>query len=192
MINKVWGFFIISGILFSLLSGNINEINETILFSSKNTLDLIFQIFPVIALWLGIMQIASNSGLLNYLSKKLSPLLKHIFPDIPKNHESLSLISSNIVVNALGLGSAATPFGLKAMQSLQTLNNKKNEASRSMITFLVINTAGVTLIPTTVIALRMNYGSINPSQTIFASILVTITSLFFAILIDRILYKIYE
>ncbi|MFI3307254.1 MAG: nucleoside recognition domain-containing protein [Mycoplasmatota bacterium] len=192
MINKVWSFFIISGILFSLLSGNINEINETILFSSKNTLDLIFQIFPVIALWLGIMQIASNSGLLNYLSKKLSPLLKHIFPDIPKNHESLSLISSNIVVNALGLGSAATPFGLKAMQSLQTINNKKNEASRSMITFLVINTAGVTLIPTTVIALRMNYGSINPSQTIFASILVTITSLFFAILIDRILYKIYE
>ncbi len=190
MINKVWSFFIISGILFALFTGNINIINEQILKSTEETINLMMQLFPVMALWLGIMKIAENAGLLKTLAKKLTPFLTKIFPEIPKNHESLSLISSNIIINSFGLGSAATPFGLKAMTSLQKLN-KKDTASRSMITFLVINTAGVTLIPTTVIALRMSYNSIDPTVTLTASILVTLISLTAAIIIDRILYKIY-
>ena len=163
MVNKIWGFFIIIGILFCLLNNRADILNEQILNSTKTAFDMTLKIFPVMALWLGIMKIAETSGLLNKLSLKLSFILKYIFPDIPKGHESLSYISSNIIANMFGLGNAATPFGLKAMQSLQTLNNKKDVATRSMITFLVLNTSGITIVPTTIISLRMAYGSSNPT-----------------------------
>ncbi|MEI3508059.1 MAG: nucleoside recognition domain-containing protein [Bacilli bacterium] len=123
--------------------------------SGKTTLDLIIQIFPLLAIWLGIMNIAKQSGLLEKASNFISPVLSKIFPEIPKGHESLGLISSNIIANLFGLGNAATPFGLKAMESLQKLNKEKDTASRRIITFLVINTCGVTLVPTTIISLRM-------------------------------------
>lgn len=189
MINKIWAFFIIIGILFSLFTGNIDIINKEILTSSKTALDMIINIFPVMALWLGIMNIAKSSRLLNKFSKFISPLLCKLFPDIPKNHESLSFISSNIIANMFGLGNAATPFGLKAMKSMQELNDKKNTASNSMITFLVLNTSGLTLIPTTIISLRMLYNSINPTEIVFACILATICSTIAGLIIDRILSK---
>src|SRR5574344_546350 len=157
MINKIWAVFIIAGVLFALLTGNMESINNVILNSTKETLDVTFKIFPIMALWLGIMGIAKVSGLLHKMALILTPLLKKLFPEIPKGHESLSLIASNIIINVFGLGSAATPFGLKAMKSLQELNTDKKIASRSMITFLVINTAGVTIVPTTIISLRMAY-----------------------------------
>ena len=185
MVNKIWSFFIIIGVSFFILSGNLAGLNETILGSGKSALDIVIKIFPLMALWLGLMNVASKSGLLNKLSKLLYPFLKLLFPEIPKNHESLGLISSNIIANMFGLGNAATPFGLKAMQSLQKLNKKKDTATRSMITFLVINTSGVTIIPTTVIALRMMYGSKNPTEIVFACILTTIISLSSAIIIDK-------
>ena len=131
------------------------------------------------------MKIASVSGLLRIISDKLSTLLRVLFPEIPKGHESLSLIASNIVVNMFGLGSAATPFGLKAMEKLQELNHKKDTASRSMITFLVINTSGVTIVPTTVISLRMMYGSLNPTEILLASLIATTISTTVGIIIDR-------
>ena len=116
MINIIWGFFIITGIIYSLFTGNIEVINNEILTSCKTSLNLIMEIFPVIALWLGIMKIAEKSGLLKKMSQALSPILGKLFPDIPKNHESISLMASNIISNMAGLGSAATPFGLKAMK----------------------------------------------------------------------------
>lgn len=146
---------------------------------------MIVDIFPVIALWLGVMNIANKSGLLDKMSKLFNPILKMLFPEIPKNHESLNYISSNIVANMLGLGNAATPFGLKAMKSLQEINSNKDTASRSMITFLIINTAGVTIVPTTVISLRMHHGSINPTEILGATLITTFISLIFGILIDR-------
>ncbi len=164
MVNKIWAFFIVIGIVFCIVTGNLEGINYEILNSAKSSLDMILKIFPVMALWLGIMNIAKESGLLTKLSNFISPVLGKIFPEIPKGHESLSLIASNIVVNMFGLGNAATPFGLKAMKSLQSLNKKKDTASRSMITFLIINTSGVTLIPTTVISLRMMHNSSNQYQ----------------------------
>lgn len=187
MINKIWAFFIILGIIFALFTGNIEVINKEILTSSKTAFDMVISLFPVMALWLGIMKIASTSGLLEKFSKLISPLLSKLFPEIPKNHESLSLISSNIIANMFGLGNAATPFGLKAMQSLQELNKKKDTASRSMITFLVINTSGVTLVPTTIISLRMLYKSTNPTEIVFACILATLISTIGGLIIDRIL-----
>lgn len=185
MMNKIWASFIVGGIVYAFFTGRLDLINEEILKCTKESFDVVLKIFPVMTLWLGIMNIASESGLMKQMAKKLTPFLSKLFPEIPKGHESLSLIASNLIINMFGLGSAATPFGLKAMKSLQEMNPDKKVASRSMITFLVMNTAGVTLIPTTVISLRMAYGSKNPTETLLASILVTISSFLFALLIDR-------
>ena len=189
MVNKIWGFFIIIVIIFCLFTDNVDVINNEILNSCKTALDMTFKIFPVMALWLGIAKIAEVSGLLKKLSLKLSGILKFIFPEIPKGHQSLSYISSNIIANMFGLCNAATPFGLKAMQSLQELNTKKDTASRPMITFLVLNTSGVTIIPTTIISLRMMYGSVDPTSIVFPCIIITFTSTFIGLIIDRILAR---
>lgn len=186
MVNKIWGFFIIVGVLFGILNGKITVINESILSSTTTTMEMILKIFPVIALWLGIMEIAKESGLLKKLSNLFKPLLSKLFPEIPKNHDSLGFISSNVVINMLGLGNAATPFGLKAMKSLSDLNGNSKTASKSMITFLILNTSGLTIIPTTVISLRMMYGSANPTEIVLATILSTVISTFLAILVDKI------
>lgn len=176
MVNKIWGFFIISGILFCFLSNNLDILNEEILGSTQTSLDMICKIFPVMALWLGIMKIAEVSGLLKKLSIKLSKILKLIFPEIPKEHESLSYIASNMICNIFGLGNAATPFGLKAMKSLQDLNPKKDTASKSMITFLVLNTTGLTIVPTTILSLRMMHKSVSPTEIVFPCFIATLIS----------------
>ena len=192
MINKIWAFFIIVGILFSVITNNLSTLNSEILNSAKVTLNMLLEIFPIMALWLWLMNIAKESGLLFKISKAISPLLSKLFPDIPKGHESIGYIASNIIINVFGLGSAATPFGLKAMKSLQELNPKKDTASKSMITFLVINTGGVTLVPTTIIALRMLYNSTNPTEIVWPCIIATVISSICAVILDRILYKIYD
>jgi len=186
MINYIWAFFIIAGLVYSIITNNFTAMNEEILASSKTTLDLILKLFPIVALWTGVMNIAKESGLLNKFANKLSPFLKKLFPEIPDNHESLGYIASNVVINMFGLGSAATPFGLKAMKSLQELNKDKKTASRSMITFLVLNTSGLTLVPTTVIALRMTYKSANPTEIVITSIIATLCSTVVGLIADRI------
>ena len=192
MVNIIWASFIMLGIIYAIITNNVEVINSTIMESSKNSLDMIIQIFPVLALWMGVTNIASKSNLLHKFSKLISPLLSKLFPDVPKEDESLSYIASNIIANVFGLGSAATPFGLKAMQSLQRINNKKKTASRSMITFLVINTSGVTLIPTTIISLRMMYKSNNPTSILIACIIGTICSSIGGIFVDKIFTKWYH
>ena len=189
MINKIWGFFIIIGSVFCLLTNKVDVLNNEILECTKSSLDMIIKIFPVMALWLGIMNISKVSGLLGKFSKLLYPILKKLFPEIPKEHESLSLIASNIIANMFGLGNAATPFGLKAMKSFQELNDKKDTASRSMITFLVLNTSGVTLVPTTIISLRMMYGSKNPTEVVTMCILATFISTIGGLIMDRFLAR---
>ena len=164
MINKIWGLFIIIGILYALMTGNSKIINEEILNSCKTSLEMTLKLFPVIALWLGIMNIAKTSGLLNKLSKLISPLLKTIFPEIPNGHESLSLISSNVIANMFG-----------------------KVASKSMITFLVLNTSGLTIIPTTIISLRMMHGSNNPTEIVLACLIATIMSTTGGLIINKIL-----
>ncbi|MBE6139509.1 MAG: spore maturation protein [Firmicutes bacterium] len=192
MVNIIWMVLIATGILYGLFTNNLETINTTIVDSTKISLEMLFKIFPVLALWMGITKIAEASGLLKKLSNKLSPLLTKFFPEIPKGHESLSLIASNMIANIFGLGSAATPFGLKAMSSLQKLNKNKKVASRSMITFLVINTSGLTIIPTTIISLRMMYGSSEPTKIVFACIISTFFATLGGILIDRFLARRYK
>lgn len=189
MINKIWGLLIIIGILYSLFIGNIENINNEILSSTKLAFDMTVQILPVLALWLGIMKVAESSGLLSIMSKKIELPLTKIFPEIPKGHESFGLIASNIMANMVGLGNAATPFGLKAMESLQKINPQKDTASRSMITFLVLNTSGITIIPTTIISLKILYKSNNPTDIVFPCIIASVFSVISGLLIDRFLAK---
>lgn len=185
MINKLWIGLIVTGSLCLMLTGKADLLNTQILSSGKATLELVMQIFPLISLWLGIMNIAKESGLLDKVSKLIYPLLHKIFPEIPKGHESLGYISSNIIANMFGLGNAATPFGLKAMKSLQSLNKNKEEASKSMITFLIINTCGLCIIPTTIISLRILYDSEDPSFIVIPCLIISFISLIFGLVIDR-------
>ncbi len=176
MVNIIWASLIIIAILYSLVNGNIEVINNGILTHATSGINLVLEMMPLIILWTGIMKIAEASGLLNSFARLLNPILRRLFPSLPKDHKALGYIASNIAANMLGLGSAATPFGLKAMQELQKDNPKKDTATEAMITFLVLNTGGVTLIPTTVIALRMMAGSRNPTEIIITSILATAVS----------------
>ena len=176
MVNIIWFLLIVISIIYSLITGNISSINDEIIISGKSAFNLIITMLEVTVLWTGILKIAQNSGLLRKFAGLISPILSKLFPSIPKNHESLDYISSNVAANMMGLGSAATPFGLKAMKSLQEINENKNQASDAMITFLILNTSGVTIIPTTVIALRMATNSNNPSEIIITSILATLCS----------------
>lgn len=189
MINKLWAAFITIGIVFCMATGNVATINNEMINGGKSALQMIIEMIPLMAIWSGLMNIASKSGLINKISLKLSPILHPLFPDIESGHESLGYITSNIVANIFGLGSAATPFGLKAMKSLQELNRDKKSASRSMITFLVINTSGLTLIPTTIISLRTMHGSSSSTEIILASILATITSTFLGLIMNKFLAK---
>lgn len=191
MINYIWGIFIVLGIIVSIIKGDTNLTNNLITSGSKG-IDMIINLVPLMCLWLGIMKIAESSGLLNIISNKLSKVIRILFPEIPKGDPSIGYISSNIVMNMLGLGNAATPFGIKAMSRLKELNNNSDIASRSMITFLVINTSSVTIIPTTVISLRIMTGSNNPMEIMTASIITTFLSSFIGLLIDRLFYLIWR
>lgn len=174
MINKIWAFFIIVGIVFTILFGSVTALNDTILNSASNGVQMVLDLLPIIVLWSGIMKIAEKSGLLEKVGNFVKPLLSKLFPSLKKDSKALGYITSNIVANAMGLGSAATPFGLKAMDEMQKENKKKDEASDAMITFLVLNTSGVTIVPTTVIALRMMHNSANPEEIIITSIIATV------------------
>ena len=189
MVSYIWFILILIGIMYSFFTGSLDTLNNSILTNGKKALDLAMSIMPIIVLWTGIMKIAEESKLLNKIAKILSPILNKLFPDIPKNNPALGYIASNIVANMLGLGSAATPFGLKAMQEMQKINPNKNEATVPMITFLVLNTAGVTLIPTTVLALRISYNSLNPSEIILPGIIATICSSLGGLTLDYIIRR---
>ncbi len=184
MMNKIWGVFIIIGVLFSFFTGNIGSINNEILSCGEIVLNMVMKLFPIMALWLGIMKIAEVSGLLKKLSIILYPFIRFIFPDIPKNSDVISLITSSFVFNMFGLGNASTPIGLKTMKSLKDLSCS-DEASSSMITFLVLNTTGFTIIPTTIISLRMMHGSSNPSCIIVPCLIASLSSTIFGLIIDK-------
>lgn len=189
MMNKVWGLFIIIGIIFSIFTNNIELINNEIISFPNEILDIFLSMMPLMIIWSGIMSIAKDAGLLEKLTKLLSPVFSKIFPDIPKDHESLGYIASNLIINMLGIHNASTPFGLKAMKSLNEFNKDKKTASRSMITFLVLNTSGVTIIATDIIAIRTKYGSLNPTAILFTTIIATISTTVFGLIVDRIFYN---
>lgn len=154
MLNTIWPVFIIISFVYGIFTGRVGAINDAIFSSAKDAVDLCITLFGTICLWNGIMQIASNTKIINVLKKVINPIMKVLFPEINKNEQVYTEISMNMVANIMGLGNAATPLGLKAMKSLQKKNDKKDTLSNSMFMFIVVNTASLQIIPTTVIAIR--------------------------------------
>ncbi|WP_066366583.1 nucleoside recognition domain-containing protein [Neobacillus fumarioli] len=188
MVNYIWVFMTIIGIVFALFNGTIEAVNKAVFDGAKEAVTLCIGLISVLVFWLGMMRIAEESGLLEKLTKLFRPLVKRLFPEVPPNHPAMGYILSNMISNMFGLGNAATPLGIKAMEELKKLNGGKNSASRSMITFLAINTASITIIPTTVIAIRMTYHSVSPTEIVVPTIITTILSAIGAVLIDRYFY----
>jgi len=188
MVNYIWVAMTIIGIVFALINGNMEAVNKAVFDGAKEAVTLCIGLISVLVFWLGMMRIAEESGLLKKLTKLFRPLIKTLFPDVPSSHPAMGYILSNMISNMFGLGNAATPLGIKAMEELKKLNGGKNEASRSMITFLAINTASITIIPTTVIAIRINYHSASPTEIVVPTIIATILSAIGAVLIDRYFY----
>ena len=154
MLNTLWPIFIIISFVYGIFSGRVSQINDAIFSSAKDAVDLCITLSGTICLWNGIMQIASNTKIIDVLKKIISPIMKRLFPTLKKDEEVYTEISMNMVANIMGLGNAATPLGLKAMKSLQKQNPKKDTLSDNMFMFIVINTASLQIIPTTVIAIR--------------------------------------
>ncbi|WP_101844130.1 nucleoside recognition domain-containing protein [Halobacillus sp. Marseille-P3879] len=187
MVNLIWVLLAVSGILYAGINGTMDEVNKAIFDAVEESVMIALSLLGVLVFWLGLMKIAEEAGLLRGLAKLFKPLVRKIFPDIPQNDPAIGYILSNMTANIFGLGNAATPMGLKAMKELKRLSGN-NEASRSMITLLAINTSSLTIVPTTVIAIRMKYESADPTSIIGATILATAVSTVAALLIDRYFY----
>lgn len=188
MINKIWVAMLVIGIGFAAVNGRMSEVNEAIFAGAKDAVTICLGLISILVFWLGLMKIAQVAGLLRALSRMLSPIVSRLFPEVPRDHPAMGYILSNMTANLFGLGNAATPMGIKAMEQLKLLNQNRTEASRSMITLLAINTASITLIPTTVISIRMSYGSVSPTEIVGTTLLATTCSTLGAILIDRYFY----
>ncbi|HNW58207.1 MAG TPA: nucleoside recognition domain-containing protein [bacterium] len=179
MMNYVWFALVAIAFVVGAVQGNIEAVTKGALDSASTAVNIAIGLIGIMTMWLGIMKIAEEAGLVRILSRAIKPVSKRLFPDIPSDHPAIGAIVLNISANWLGLSNAATPMGLKAMEQLQSLNPKKESASDAMITFLALNTGSITLIPMTVIAVRAGLGSTNPTEiigsTIFASCLATLT-----------------
>lgn len=176
MLNYLWGFMIVIGILYAAFTGNLTAVTNAALDSSKEAVTLCITMVGVMSLWVGLMRIAENCGIIRGAARTLNPLLRFMFPNIPKDHKANEYISTNIIANVFGLGWAATPAGLKAMEEMGKLNNHSKVASKEMCTFLILNVSSFQLIPVNMIAYRSQYGSANPTAILGPAIIATFFS----------------
>lgn len=186
MLNIIWPCFILISFIYAILTGNIENMNQSIFTSAAGAVELSITFFSTICLWTGIMKIAQQTNFVTKLTKLLRPIINFLFPDCKNNEKAKEEISMNMIANILGLGNAATPLGLKAMKTLQKDNFQKDTVSHSMAMFIVINTASMQLIPTTVIAIRTSFNSNNPTQIIFPVWGVTIAAFLAAVIATKI------
>lgn len=190
--NFVWMGLIVLAFVFGALNGKLDAVVNAMLTSSHRAVEVAFSLIGIMAFWLGIMKIAEKSGLVEWFSKLISPVVRFIFNELPKDSPAISDIAMNFTANALGLANAATPFGIKAMEDLQEARGKdedKEVATNSMCTFLGMNTAGFQLVPTTVLALLVAAGAKNPTEIIIPTIIVTTIAFVFAILASKVLQR---
>jgi len=185
MIHLIWLAMIVSGILVAGWNGKIDVINQAVFEGAKTGVTISIGLISVLTLWLGLMKIAEEAGLLAALARVLRPVVRFLFPTVPPGHPAEGYILSNMAANLFGLGNAATPMGLAAMRELQTLNPRKDTASPAMCTLLALNTSGLTLIPTTIISVRMTYGSADPTEIIGTTLAATFLSTLAAICFDK-------
>jgi len=184
VLNVIWLLLLASGIVVAAINGNIEVVTEAALGAAKGAVEVCFDLVGVMALWLGIMKIAEAGGLVQSLARLLRPITVRLFPSVPSHHPAMGTIILNLSANMLGLGNAATPFGMKAMQELQELNRESDEASEAMCTFLALNTSCITLIPATIIAVRLSFDSANPTEIVGACIFSTALSMVIAVSLD--------
>lgn len=189
MINGIWMGLIVIGVLISMFNGNVNAVTESAISSSKTAVEISIGLVGVMSLWLGLMKIAEEAGLVKALGRGLRPIMKRLFPEIPEDHPASGSIVANVAANFFGLGNAATPLGIKAMQELQELNDNKEEASNAMVLFLAINTSSVTLISSSVIAYRAAANSANVTEIIAPTIIATTISTIVAVVSCKVLQK---
>jgi spore maturation protein A len=188
MVNLIWVALTVIGIVFAMFNGTMDQVNEAVFKGGKEAVTIAIGLISILVFWLGLMKIAEKAGLLEKLGHLFKPILSKLFPEVPPDHPAMGYMVSNMMANFFGLGNAATPLGIKTMEQLKVLNGNSDKVSRSMITFLAVNTSSITLIPTTVIAIMMTYGSSSPTSIVGPSILATFISGIGAIIIDRIFY----
>ncbi len=184
MLNVIWLFLLVSGIIVAALNGQVELVTAAALDAAKNAVKVCFDLIGIMALWLGIMKIAEKAGLIQALASLLRPLLRYLFPTVPPRDPAMGAIILNLSANMLGLGNAATPFGMKAMQELQRLNGNRPEASQAMCTFMALNTSCITFIPATIIGIRLAYSSANPTEIVGACIFATSCASLVAVSLD--------
>ena len=189
MLNIIWPIFIIVSFTYAIISGNLDKLNSSIFESTTDAINLSINLLGTICLWTGIMQIASKTTIMDKLTNFLNPIIKLLFPEMKKNKKIQKEISMNMIANILGLGNAATPLGLKAMKSMQKENKKKDTLTDSMAMFIVLNTASIQIIPTTVIAIRNSLGSKNPTSIVFPVWIATICAAVTGIIATKIVIK---
>lgn len=189
--NYIWLFFIVGAVVTALFNGKMEDVFNAILTSCNQAVVISIGLIGIMAFWLGIMKVAEQSGLMKWIARALSPIIRLLFPDIPKNHPVQADITMNVSANALGLGNAATPFGIKAMEGLQELNKNKDKttATDSMCIFLTMNTAGMQLIPMSVIAILVSLGGTDTANIILPTIIATVSTLIIGLIFVRILVK---
>lgn len=199
MLNYLWAGMILVGVIFAAFTGRMPDITNAALDSSKEAITLCITMMGVMSFWVGLMEIAEKSGIISSASRAIRPLIRFLFPQLPKDHPATEHITTNIIANVLGLGWAATPAGLKAMEELGRLEDdrrcgrlpgpvrKRGVASNEMCTFLIINISSLQLIPVNVIAYRSQYGSVNPAAIVGAGIAATAVSTLAAVIYCKIM-----
>ncbi len=192
MVNLIWVSMLLIGITVAAINGNIEAVTTAALKGAQTAVDFALGLIAIMAFWLGIMKVAEEAGMIRMLSRLMKPLTAFLFPSVPREHPAMGAIIMNLSANVLGLGNAATPMGLIAMKELQKLNRSDpGTASDAMCTFLALNTSCLTIIPATVIGIRIRAGSANPTEIVGTTIFATACAMTVAVLVDRIMRKMY-
>jgi spore maturation protein SpmA len=189
VLNAIFVALLVSAVMTAAYNGTMPAVNQALFDSAKLAVTTALGLIGTMALWLGFMRVLRDAGVLTSISRALTPVMRYLFPDIPRDHPALSAMIMNMAANMLGLGNAATPFGLKAMQELQKLNSNRAVATDSMALFLAMNTAGIAVIPTGVMAVRASLDSANPGGIFLPSILATLCSTITAVIVAKFLAK---
>ena len=189
MLNYIWLGMIIFAVVVGGINGKIDNVTKSAIDSAGASVTVAIGLIGVMALWLGIVKIAEDAGLMSLLAKAIAPVMKKLFPGVPAGHPAMASMTMNIAANMLGLSNAATPLGLKAMEDLETLNSHPGVATNAMCTFLTINTAGLQLIPATMIGIMASSGSRDPTAIIGTTLAASFTAVIVGVTVVRILEK---
>lgn len=185
MMNKIWLGLTLLGIIVGAINGKMDAVSASILKAAMDSVEILLKLVGPMAFWLGIMKIAEESGFTRLLARVIRPIMGRIFPEVPSDHPAMGAMVMNFSANMLGLGNSSTPLGIQAMKELQKLNPNPERATKAQLTFMVINTSSITLLPGTIIGLRIAAGSSEPTAIIGTTLIATAFSTIVALTVDR-------